>query len=226
MGLGFGVVARGDVEDQEGGNGFVGGDVVHGGVVALLGFIAAKDGDEAGGDAGAAAVLDAFRDVVGGDVQWHTTFEHGGGDALGLEVAVIGTQQGGEVGTCGVAEDDDALGITPVLLGMIMQPTDAGGDVGHHFFDGDGGEESVIDGGEQVAFFGEGLGLVLEAGFIAFFPAASVDPDDDGVALSLSGGVEIQGLEFILGRRIIEIPVRDRLRCLGGGDEIGSDEGK
>lgn len=58
--------------------------------------------------------LDDGGDVKGVAIDGDAAFDEGEGDGVFFEVAVIGAEQGGELGTGGVATDNDTLGIAAV----------------------------------------------------------------------------------------------------------------
>src|SRR3954468_16082320 len=135
----------GDVEDEEGRNTFVFSDVGDGGVVAVFGRIVTEFGavaerrqrkamDAAAGFGG----FDDGGDVVGVAVDWNAAFDDGEGESFGLEIAVVGANEGGELCASGVAHDENAAGIAAVLSDVIVDPAEGFGDIAK-----DGGDFDV-----------------------------------------------------------------------------------
>jgi hypothetical protein len=226
------------------------------------------DGGGFGGDFG--AVLDAaaeeegFRVVGGFAVDGAFLSDHGeevfraeevddAGDLAGLvEVfaegafegfdVATGAEVGDEVAAGGGAPDGDFSGVEVVFFGIGFDPADGGFAVvdlrGPLGFVG----EAIADGDAGVVAAGEVGGEVVDAaGFVAAFPTAAVDEDDDGERGGGFGGfgeVEVEALTGVFGVGVGEVEfgvdVFGEAGCagfafwggglLGGGDEGGEEE--
>lgn len=205
IGLGGGIGMVGDVEQEEGGDATVGGDVVDGGEFALIGEVAELIGvahagrrlfqaEAAGGGRG-----DLEGDVVGVAIDGDAAANDVMGDAFGFEVTGVGAEEGGELGAGGVAHEEDAGGIAAVFGDIKVNPGDGAGGIADDVVHGDVGDEAVVDGDEDEAFFSEGGWLVADFFLAAAHPAAAVDPDDDGVAGAGGWGEDVEELALVLG---------------------------
>lgn len=153
----IGVVA--DVEDEEGWDVFVGFDVSDGREAVVVFWGAAKlfavperclrlVMDAAAGFGG----LDDGGDVVGVAVNGEAAEEMGEGDAFGVEVGLVGAEEGCELGACGMSADEDAFGVAAELANIFSNPASGFGDVAGEGFHVHVGEESVVAGDEHEAF--------------------------------------------------------------------------
>ena len=94
--------------------------------------------------------------------------------------------------------DHDRVRIAAELLGVIVNPPDRLGDVGHHVLHGHVRDEAVVGCDENEAFIHEDLRLLQLAFLVSCFPAASVNPEDDGAVFALGWGVHVESLPGVL----------------------------
>ncbi len=203
MGGVIGVVA--DVEDEEGWDVFVGFDVRDGGEALVvfgrktelftvpelcLGLVM----DAPAGFGG----LDDGGDVVGVAVDWEAAEEMREGDAFGVEIGCVGTEEGGKLGSGGVSADEDAFGIAAELTNIFSDPARGFSDVAGKGFHVHVREKSVVAGDEHEAFGGEPIGFDADVGFVAGLPSTSVDPEDDRlIGIGFCGVVDIENVSGV-----------------------------
>ena len=136
LGLRTGVGMVGDVQEQEGRNAFVTGDVVDGREIPVLHRIAAEllvvaefRIGLAEGLATRGARLDHQRHVVGVAIDRNAALDDRQRQPLGLQIAVVGADQRRELGTGGMARHDEAIGIAAVLGDVVVNPVNGLRDV-------------------------------------------------------------------------------------------------
>lgn len=221
----------GDVEDEEGRDAFVFGDVSDGGVVTMFVGVVAKflAVTEAGlGElVDAAACFSGFnngRDIKGITVHWHAGFDDIEREALGFEVTVVDGDERGELRAGGVAHDEQAFGIAAVLGNMVVDPADGFGDVakdGDHF---NVWQKAITGGNEDEIFCREGPRFDLDGGPMADLPAAAVNPEDNGKITRAGRSVDIELVALVPGIGIWNVAMDSDLRRGGSGlfaGEIG-----
>src|SRR5207245_11124524 len=73
--------------------------------------------------------LNDGRHVIGVPIDGHAAFGDGQRQALGLQIAIIGADQRGELRTGRMAHDEKTRRIASVLRDMVLYPADVLGDV-------------------------------------------------------------------------------------------------
>ena len=175
----------GDMEDQEWRYAFVFGHMCDGGEVAMFRRIVAELLTMA--ELRARQVmrlpaglgrLDDRRHVIGVAIDRHASPGDGQGQALRLQVAVVGADRRGQLRPGRVAHDEQALRVAPVLGDVVMHPADGPGDIAHDGRHVHARQESVVGGDKDEPFVHENLRLHLDARFVARLPTAAVNPED------------------------------------------------
>src|SRR5687768_11831413 len=186
----------GDVQNEKRRNPLPFGDVGNGGIVAVFGgvisefFAVAKFGGRFA--MGSPAGFRGFDDgghIVGVAIDGNAAFDEVEREAFGFDVAIVDTDEGGELGAGGMAHDEHAPGIAAVFGNVIVDPANGFCDVaedGDHF---DVRQDAVAGGDENESFAGEGLRFGFDAGFIAGDPASAVNPKNDRKIFGIFWGV-------------------------------------
>ena len=114
--------------------------------------------------------------------------------ALGLQVAIVGADQRGELRPGGMAHDEEAVRVAPVLGDVVVHPADRLGDVAHDGPHVDVRQEPVVGGDEDEPLVHERLRLDLDVRLVAGLPAAAVDPEDHGQVLRTRRRIDVEHL--------------------------------
>ncbi len=230
-GLGGVVGMIADVEDEEGGDIFFGLDVGDGGEAAMVFWgeaeLLAVPEFWRGLLVGAASGFCGFDDcgdVVGVTVDGEASDELGGGDAFGAEVGGVGAEEGGELGACGVAADEDTVGVSAELPDIFVDPAGGFCDVAGEGFHVDVGEEAIVCCDEDKASGGEPIGFGEDVGFVSGLPSAAVNPEDDGfIGVGFCGVMDIEDVAWVPGFGIGDVAL-DGLWEGGMAEEEGEEE--
>jgi hypothetical protein len=107
------------------------------------------------------------------NIHRHAALDDRERQALGLEVSVVGADECGEMCPCGMAHDEDRVGIAAVFLGVVMSPADRLSDVAGHLLDRNVRHESIGGRDEDESLLDERLGLLLNAGLAPCSPSRS-----------------------------------------------------
>ena len=117
-------------------------------------------------------------------------------NALGLQVAIIGADQRGELRSGGMAHDEEALRIAAVLGDVVVDPAERLRHVADDGLHVDVRQQSIVGGDEDEPLVREHLRLDLHAALVARLPAAAVNPEDDRQVLRAWRGIDIEHLPF------------------------------
>ena len=167
-----------------------------------------------GAPAGFGSVNDG-RDVVGVAIDGDAAFDDVEGKAFSFEVAIVDGDEGGELGAGGVAHDEHSCGVAAVLGDVVVDPAEGFGDVAEDGDHLDVGQNAVAGGDKDEAFVGEGLGLGLDAGFVAGDPAAAVDPENDGEVVRALWRIDVELLAGVGVFDVGDVAFGDEGRGLG-----------
>src|SRR5205823_3722600 len=127
----------------------------------------------------------------------NAALDDGEGESLGLQVAVVDANQGGELGAGGVAHDENPLRIAAVLRDVVVHPADGLGYVakdGAHFHVG---QEAVARGDEDETLVRERLRLDLDVRPVARLPASAVNPEDHWQIFRILRRVDVHFLPWV-----------------------------
>ena len=103
--------------------------------------------------------------------------------------------------------DEDLVSGAPVLPRVIVDPADGLRNVAGHFLHGHLRDEAVVEGDEDIAVIDERLGLALNTGLVALTPTAAMDPDQNGLVLSIGRSVHAECPLPIYGVGVGDVPV-------------------
>ena len=138
--------------------------------------------------------LDHGRNVVGVPIDGHAPFDDVQGQTLGLEIAIVGTDQGGELRAGGMSHDQNVLRIASVLGDVVVDPVNGHGDVADDGRHVDARQESIVGGDEDESLVHENPRLDLNVRFVARLPAAAVNPKDHRQVFRLGRRIDIEDL--------------------------------
>src|SRR5207244_9191026 len=111
-------------------------------------------------------------------INWHTSFGDGQRQALRLQIAIVRTDQRGELRASGMSHDQKTLRIASVLGDMVVYPVDRLSDVAHDGRHVNARQESIVGRDEYEPFVHENLRFDLNVRLIARLPTAAVNPED------------------------------------------------
>ena len=115
-----------------------------------------------------------------------------------LEVSIVGADQRGELRPGGMAHDQEAIRIAPVLGDVVVHPMDRLGDVAHDGRHVDARQEPVVRRDEDESLLHEDLRLPLDVGLVADLPAAAVNPEDDRPVLRTRRRIDVEHLPLVV----------------------------
>ena len=144
---------------------------------------------------------------------------------LGLQVAVVGADQGGELRPGGVAHDEQPLRVAAVLGDVVVHPADGLGDVADDGPHVHVRQEPVVGGDEDEPLVRERLRLDLDVRLVARLPAAAVNPEDDRQVLRLLRGVDVEHLPLVSLLDVGDVALDVLGPHLGGDGEDDEESG-